>query len=51
MCVQLLPAVSNLDGGPDTIGGAYCVKAGTEYNPLDAGTCKTSCDPTTHPCP
>ena len=44
ICTQLVRSV-----GPANVGlaGAYCIKAGTEY---DAGAC-TMCNPVTAPCP
>jgi hypothetical protein len=32
MCVQLYSSIGNTDSGLDTITGAYCVKANTEYD-------------------
>jgi hypothetical protein len=51
LCVQLAASIASPDGGQDTLAGAYCIKAGTEYEALDAATCKTSCDPTQSACP
>jgi hypothetical protein len=46
-CTQL---VSSLGAAADpSLGGAYCIKAGTALLP-DSGPC-TYCDPTTNPCP
>lgn len=45
MCVQLVSSIGDAGVG---IAGAYCVKAGTEF---DGGVCSTTCDPTTSRCP
>jgi hypothetical protein len=46
VCTQLVTSI----GMPnDTFSGAYCMKPGTQYDPLNS--CRVSCDPTLHPCP
>ncbi len=44
-CTQIAPAAQGGDPGA----GAYCIKAGTAYDPNSS--CATLCDPTTDACP
>jgi hypothetical protein len=48
-CAQL---VSSIGGANPGLSGAYCIKSGTEYDPLDASACgpTTLCDPKVASC-
>ncbi len=51
ICTQLVGAFGSLpDGGLDTLSGAYCIKAGTAYDP-STSSCSALCDPATASCP
>ncbi len=43
-CAQLVPSIGTADQG---LTGAYCIKSGTEYDPLDGSACGPTmlCDP------
>jgi hypothetical protein len=45
-CVQV---VSSIGTATDSFAGAYCVKTGTQWDPL--ASCQAMCDPTTKSCP
>ena len=49
-CTQFAVGLTDTDSGPNTISGAYCVKAGTEYDARDAAACSATCDPMSSPC-
>jgi hypothetical protein len=46
-CVQLVSPIGQ--PAADSSAGAYCIKQGTQFDPLDS--CQVHCDPTSHPCP
>lgn len=48
-CTQLVPGIGVADQG---LTGAYCIKSGTEYDPLDGSACgpTTLCDPKVASC-
>lgn len=46
-CTQLVVPIAPTSG--TDISGAYCIKAGTQYDPSNA--CPMSCDPNDAPCP
>lgn len=45
-CTQLVASIGTKD---DKLSGAYCIKAGTAWNPDNA--CSATCDATLHNCP